>query len=165
MYSLNVPVPAGVARQASDLAVDLPGARPRDRGEHTLVVKRLDGHEAHLVDRAREAIAGTDPFSVTVTGVDLFAEPTTGRGPVVYLVLESPPLVALHRRLCERFDPVPGLEGDDYVPHVTVARGGDHDAAHRFVDREPDPHSFDVEALVVRDAHRDLAAARFSLPR
>lgn len=168
MYSLNVPAPAGVARLASELARDLPGARARARDEHTLLVKRLGGSRGdeavRLPSRVREAIAGTPPFEVTTTGVGVFEEPVTGTGPVVYLAVESPELVALHERLCEEFEPVAHLEGETYVPHVTIARGGDLAAAERLARRDVERVTFEVSELVIWDAERSLPTTRFSLP-
>ncbi len=126
MYSLNAPVPASVARLASGLAADLLEAAVREH--HTLVVKRFgDDDPGALADRVREVVAGTDPFPARATGVEVFDDPPSGTAPVAYLRVDSPGLQALHRRLCDRFEPLDGLEGDDYVPHVTVARGGDAD--------------------------------------
>lgn len=168
MYSLNVQVPAPVARLASALARELPGARARTRDEHSLLVKRLggrDGFEAdRLPSRVRDAIAGTPPFEVATTGVAVFEEPETGTGPVVYLAVESPELVALHRRLCEEFEPVAHLEGEAYVPHVTIARGGEIEAARQLAEREVGPVSFEVTELVIWDAERSLPTTRFPLP-
>ena len=126
MYSLNAPVPSAVARLASGLAADLLDATVRQR--HTLVVKRLsEGDPSGLSAAVRRVVAGTDPFPARVTGVDVFEDPPAGEAPVAYLEVESPGLERLHRRLCERFDPADGIEADAYVPHVTVARGGDAD--------------------------------------
>ena len=134
MYSLNATVPASVARLASGLAADLLDASVRQR--HTLVVKRLgEDDPGGLADAARAVVAGTDPFPVRVTGVGTFRDPPSGAAPVAYLSVESTGLRRLHRRLCERFDPVEHMEGDDYAPHVTVARGGDAD---RLAGREAD---------------------------
>ncbi len=167
MYSLNVSVPPGVAQLAGSLARDLPAARSRVRGEHTLVCKRLGTGDDQSVDmllaRARAAVTDTPPFDVNVTGVGYFESPTTGTGPVVYLAVESPALEALHHRLCEVFDPVPHLEGDAYVPHVTIARGGTLEAARRLTDRDVDPVSFTVTSLVVWDAERALETTRLTL--
>ena len=136
MYSLNAPVPSAVARLASGLAADLLEATVRER--HTLVVKRLGGDDPSGLSAAvRRVVAGTDPFPARVTGVDVFDDPPAGEAPVAYLRVESPGLERLHRRLCERFDPVDGIEADGYVPHVTVARGGDADRLRgRELDRE-----------------------------
>lgn len=168
MYSLNAPVPTDVARLASRLADELPGARARTRDEHTLVVKRLGDPDARefdpLVARVRETIAGTDPIPAATSGVEYFADPETGTGPVVYLAVESPALVALHDRLCEAFEPIAHLEGEDYVPHVTIARGGDPELAERLADRKLDSLTFEVRELVVWDAERSLSTTRFSLP-
>lgn len=168
MYSLNAPVPPAIARLAIDLAAGLPGANPRTRGEHTLLVKRLgaDGEGAldHRIERVRETLSGVEPLEVRIAGVDWFPEPETGTGPVVYLAVESPALVEVHRALCEVIDPVAHLEGEEYVPHITIARGGDREAAERLTEREIDPRTYTVDELVVWDAHRDVATTRFSLP-
>ncbi|PSQ42788.1 phosphoesterase [Halobacteriales archaeon QS_9_68_42] len=136
MYSLNAPVPPAVARLASGLAADLLDATVRQR--HTLVVKRLgEGDPSGLSAAVRRVVAGTDPFPARVTGVDVFEDPLAGESPVAYLEVKSPGLEQLHRRLCERFDPVDGIEADAYAPHVTVARGGDADRLRgRDLDRE-----------------------------
>ncbi|MDS0282553.1 2'-5' RNA ligase family protein [Haloarcula onubensis] len=168
MYSLNVALPSSVTSLAGRLARDLPRARPRPRGEHTLVVKRLGGGDhaayARLEARAREAVRGTAPFEVRVTGVDWFETAVTGPSPVVYLAVESPALRALHERLCEAFDAVDGMEGDGYVPHVTIARGGDPAAARRLVERDIEPVEWAAEELVFFDADRGQPASRVSLP-
>lgn len=168
MYSLNVPLPADVSALAGRLARDLPRARARPRGEHTLVVKRLGSGDhaayARLETRAREALRGTDPFGVRITGVGQFETAATGPSPVVYLAVESPGLRALHERLCDAFEIVEGVEGDAYVPHVTVARGGDPAAAQRLVERDIDPLEFAVEELSFFDAERGQRVSRVSLP-
>lgn len=168
MYSLNVPLPSSMTRLAGRLARDLPRARARPRGEHTLVVKRLgDGDHAayaRLEARAREAVAGTAPFEARVTGIDCFETAVTGPSPVVYLAVESPELRALHERLCGEFDAVEGMEGDAYVPHVTIARGGDPAAARRLVERDVEPVEWAVEELVCFDADRGQWVSRLSLP-
>ncbi|MFC7133096.1 MULTISPECIES: 2'-5' RNA ligase family protein [Salinibaculum] len=168
MYSLNVPVPSEVSALAADLARDLPGARARTRGEHTLVAKRLGtGDRAafqRLSARARDALTGAPAFAARVSGVDYFADPATGAAPVVYLAVESPGLRDFHERLCEQFDPVDGIEGDDYAPHVTIARGGSVDAAERLAVRDVDPVEWTVSELVFWDAERSQPAGTVSLP-
>ncbi|NIS33684.1 MAG: 2'-5' RNA ligase family protein, partial [Actinobacteria bacterium] len=96
----------------------------------TLVAKRFDGAvpEASIESEARLALAGTGPFECRVTGLGAFEAPVAGPAPVAYLAVESPGLEALHDELVEAFGAVPGLEGEDYVPHVTLARGGDVEA-------------------------------------
>ncbi|WP_181687278.1 2'-5' RNA ligase family protein [Halorhabdus salina] len=166
MYSLNVPVPAAVARLASDLARELPLARERTRGEHTLVLKRLgqDRSVPRLRAQMREYLAGQQPFEAQVTGIDYFAQATDGPSPVVYLTVESPGLWDIHEQLVEQFSPVAGFEGDDYSPHVTIARGGDRDAATRLAERSIDPITWTVSRLTVRDARRGEPASSVSLP-
>jgi 2'-5' RNA ligase len=168
VYSLNVPVPGAVARLASDLARELPRARERTRDDHTLVVKRLDAGDAdafqRVAARVREALTCQPPFEVAVTGVERFTDPPSGPAPVVYLAVDSPELRGLHTRLTEVVDPVPDLEGEAYVPHVTVARGGDPEAAAALADRAIDPVTWSVEDLVFWDAERGQPAGRVSLP-
>lgn len=165
MYSLNVPLPSSVTRLATDLARELPGARARVRGEHTLVCKRLgEGPHARLEARLREVLPGTPAFEARVTGVDYFAEAETGPSPVVYLTVESPGLRDLHERLLERFDPVDGLEGEAYVPHVTIARDGDLAAAERLAERAVDPITWTVTSVTSYDAERHEPVREFSLP-
>jgi len=133
------------------------------------VVKRLGNGDhtayARIEGRARDALRGTEPFGIRVTGVEQFETATTGPSPVVYLAVESPALRELHERLCAEFDVVAGMEGPgEYVPHVTIARGGDPGAADRLVDREIDPIEWTVEELVFFDAKRRQSVSRVSLP-
>ena len=159
MYSLNAPVPSAVARLASGLAADLLDATVRER--HTLVVKRLgESDPSGLSGEVRRVVAGTDPFPARVTGVDVFDDPPTGEAPVAYLRVESPGLERLHQRLCERFDPVDGIEGDEYTPHVTVARGGD---AGRLRDRDPD-REWTVDRLLVWSGRYEEPVETVALP-
>lgn len=158
-YSCNVPVPSSVSRLARGLAAELREATPRDR--HTLVAKRFEDDDPRALARGvREAIAGTPPFAARVTGVETFDDPPTGAAPVAYLAVESPGLRRLHEALCARFDPVDGIEGDDYDPHVTVARGGD---AARLAGREVDLE-WTVDAVFVWSAGYGEAVERISLP-
>jgi 2'-5' RNA ligase len=159
VYSLNVPVPGEVSKLARGLASECLTATTRDR--HTLVVKRLGDDDPSSLGRdVRQALAGLDPFTVEVSGVGVFRNPPTGRGPVAYLRVESPTLERLHAVLCDRFSPVDGIEGDDYIPHVTVARGGDADrVAGSEVSTE-----WTVDSLVVWAADYGEPVERVSLP-
>lgn len=150
MFSLNAPVPNEVSRLAAGLAAGCRTARTRRR--HSLLVKRL-GEGRHVPERAREALreAGAAPFAVRTTELGAFRDPPMGPGPVVYLAVESPELDRLHRALCERFDRANHIEGDGYVAHVTVARGGD---AADLLDRSVDAREWTVDRLAVRDAER-----------
>ena len=168
MYSLNVPLPGDVTALATSLARDLPGARARTRGEHTLVAKRLGtgdrGEFQRRAARVRDALARTPAFEARISGVDYFETAADGASPVVYLAVECPPLRRLHDRLCDTVDPVAGMEGEDYVPHVTVARGGRLDAAERLTARDIDPVTWTVTEVQFWDADRSLAAGTVSLP-
>lgn len=159
MYSLNAPVPASVSRLARGLAADTIEATPRDR--HTFVIKRLgEGSLREFTPTVRETLRGVEPIPVRIDGVGMFREPTAGRGPVVYLDVESPELMAVHRGLCEPFEPVDGFEGDEYTPHVTIARGGDAD---RLLDREV-TESWTIESLFVWNARYNEPVERIALP-
>jgi len=169
VYSLNVPVPGRVAALASDIAHDIPSARARCRGEHTLCVKRLDGNGTdagydRLEARAREVLAGESTFEIRVTGVDHFTEAVTGSAPIVYLVVESPGLRRLHQSLADVFPTVDLIEGDSYTPHVTVARGGSLASAKRVTGREIDSISWTVSALLFWDAsvHQPVSTVSLS---
>ncbi|ESP87748.1 2'-5' RNA ligase family protein [Candidatus Halobonum tyrrellensis] len=167
MYSLNVPVPGAVRRLAADLAPDL-AAFESVRDRHTLVVKRFDGEAslARLRERARPLVAGVAPFEARVTGVDAFETPVYGDGPVVYLAVESDGLREVHERFVAEFGAVEPLEGDDYTPHVTLARGRagpDAGAAlSRLRDREVDL-SWTVDELGIWSREYREIAARLPL--
>jgi 2'-5' RNA ligase len=168
VYSLNVPVPSDVTTLATSLARDLPGARARTRGEHTLVLKRLGTGDRsqfqRVAARVRDALIGTPTFRACIPGIEFFQTATDGTSPVVYLAVESPELRRLHDRLCGTVDPVAGMEGEAYVPHVTVARGGSVEAAGRLAARDIDPVTWTVTELQFWDAERSLAAGTVSLP-
>ena len=117
-----------------------------------------------IAARLREALAGTTPFRARVAGIEQFEEPTSGTGPVVYLAVESPGLRSLHERLCEAFPPVEDIEGEAYDPHVTIARGGDPDAARALVERQIEPIEWTVDTLTLLDAERNLPVTRLHLP-
>ncbi len=170
MYSLNVPVPGEVAALASDIARELPAARARSRGEHSLCVKRLDGTGtdvgySRLEARSREMLADQESFEVSVTGIGYFERPAVGSGPVVYLAVESPELRRLHERLAAVFPPVEGVEGPEYTPHVTVARGGSRRGAERVADRSVEPITWTVSELLFWDATCHQSVSTVSLDR
>ncbi len=167
MYSLNVPVPGRVARLAADLAPALAGFE-RIREDHTLVCKRLGSpapeEYARVQARVREELAGLAPFEARVTGVDAFEDPASGPGPVVYLAVESPGLRRAHDRLLGAFPAADGVEGAEYVPHVTLARNGDGETVDRLLAREVDPVTWTIDELVFWDAAHGGEAGRLGLP-
>ncbi|WP_418280113.1 2'-5' RNA ligase family protein [Halorubrum sp. DTA98] len=177
MFSLNVPLPPAVERLAADLHPKLTGF-DRVRERYTLVGKRFgvdDVGEAGRTHRSKDAavatlradlrplLAGTGPFDVSVTAVATFETPAQGPAPVVYLAVESDVLVRLHRRLCAAFDPVDGIEGDDYVPHITLARGGGSKAVDALSDVDIDPIEWRVHELALYDPEFREVADRIEL--
>ncbi|WP_144904746.1 2'-5' RNA ligase family protein [Halobellus captivus] len=172
MFSLNVPVPGELKRVASELHPALTRFE-RIRERHTLVAKRFDtslDDDADSLPRLRERLRPSlrrhvsGGLDLRVTGLDYFETPARGTGPVVYLTVESPDLHRLHRRLCESFGTVAGIEGDDYVPHVTLARGGRIDDAREVVaGRGLEPIEWTATELHVWDSRYREAAARIPL--
>jgi 2'-5' RNA ligase len=172
VYSLNVPVPGRVDRLAADLLPDLtPFDRIRDR--HTLVCKRFEAEADeyhHLRERLQGALSPAPAFEAAVTGIGAFETPPHGPGPVVYFAVESLGLADLHRRLVEAFGVVDDeLEGEAYIPHVTLARGGDAtavgDALDRLHARTLDPVTWTVSELNLRSRARREPGWTVTLPR
>ncbi|MFC4987101.1 MULTISPECIES: 2'-5' RNA ligase family protein [Saliphagus] len=167
MYSVNAPVPGRVRELASRLYPRLVGFETV-RETHSLLVKRLATDEDRPVSalgrRVHRALEGAPAVEARITGIDCFADPPLGSAPVVYLAVESPGLEAIHADLADVFDPVAGLEGDDYVPHVTLARGGDPEAARRLADRSIEPVTWTVGELEFWDGTYELPVSSVSLP-
>jgi hypothetical protein len=133
-------------------------------------VKRLDGNDtdagySRLEARSREVLAGQCSFEVRVTGVECFETAVVGSAPVVYLAVESPELCRLHRQLAAVFPPVEEIEGPEYTPHVTVARGGSRHGAERVTDRAVEPISWTVSELLFWDASCHQSVSTVSLDR
>ena len=167
MYSLNVPVPGRVRRLANDLHPHL-AAFAHQPSDHTLLCKRLDAStpsERHRVQRqVRDALGGLPPFALEVTGVDHFENPTSGTSPVVYLTVESPGLRDAHDRLVDALGAMPGLGGDDYTPHVTLARDSRLADAEAAASVDIDPIRWTASRLEFYDAHREEPAGEIRLP-
>ncbi|SDR31209.1 2'-5' RNA ligase family protein [Natronobacterium texcoconense] len=165
MYSVNVPVPGRVRTLANELYPELVGF-DSVRDTHSCLLKRLGDadHVAQLQHRAHRALEGTPAVEATITGIDYFEDPPLGSAPVVYLAVESPGLEKIHDDLTDTFDVIEGLEGADYVPHVTLARGGDAATATRLADREIDPVTWTVSELEFWDGSYKLPVSRVSLP-
>ncbi|WP_256685523.1 2'-5' RNA ligase family protein [Halococcus qingdaonensis] len=164
MFSLNVPAPGRVKRLAAEFHPRL-ASFERVRERHSLVCKRFESEEYdRLSERARRALDGTTPIEARVTTIELFEEPVRGPGPVVYLAVASPGLVAIHERLVDAFGAITGLEGDEYVPHVTLARGGSVDRAEALRARTVDSIEWTISELSFYDATHDERAGTLSLP-
>jgi len=164
VYSLNAAVPGRVRRIAGDLYPQLAGFADV-REDHSICVKRLGDDEPYktLANRARTALADAPAFEVAVTGIDYFAEPTSGTAPVVYLTVESPGLEQVHETLVAEFGALPGLEGEAFTPHVTLARDGDVADAERIAERKIDPVTWTVSELDFTDALHDNAIGKIPL--
>jgi 2'-5' RNA ligase len=169
VYSLNAPVPGEVERLASALFPKLT-AFDRVRERHALLIKRLGDVEAaeigpdQLADRLRPVLSGTPAFEARISEIDYFADPPRGSAPVVYLAVESPELLRLHRRLVEAFGAVDDLEGESFVLHVTLARGGSVDAAARLAETEIDPITWTVSELQLWNQQYREVVRRIPLP-
>jgi 2'-5' RNA ligase len=164
VYSLNVPLPGAVSRVAADLHPRLT-VFERIRERPTLLVKRFEESDRSRVQkRLCSALRGAPAFELRLAGVDYFADPLRGPGPVVYLAVEGPGLYDLHGRLVGTFGAVPGLEGDDYVPHVTLARGGDEADARRLAARDVPGVTWTVNRVQLWDPEHREAVATVGLP-
>jgi len=157
VFSVIVPVPPAVRDLARELRPALTGFdRIRPARSRRLVLKRLpaDDRREYLeaARRAKRVLAETAPFEVRITGTGVFRDPPRGPAPVAYLAVESEGLQRAHERLVEEFDAVAGLEGADYVPHLTLARGGPHDAPAALTERDVDPISFTASKLDCYDS-------------
>jgi len=173
VFSLNVPVPGSVARLASELYPQLV-VFDTQREQFTLVVKRFDettlaaGSPDHQLSTLRKqlptVVAGTPAFETQVDAIDYFPEPTRGTGPVVYLAVDSPGIQQLHETLADTYGAIDGLEGDDYVPHITLARGGSTGDADRLASQSIEPVSWTVSELLLWDSRYREPVTRYSLP-
>jgi 2'-5' RNA ligase len=168
VFSVTVPVPESVRERSRALRPALSGfERIRPPRSRQLVAKRLpaETRREFLTDarNAKAALAPVDPFEVRIPGIDTFADPPRGPGPVAYLAVASAGLERVHERLVEAFDAVPGLEGPDYVPHLTLARGGPPAAADSLVERPFEPIRFSVERLSLYDTEREQAVESVDL--
>jgi 2'-5' RNA ligase len=168
VYSLNVPVPGAVERLAGELHPKLT-AFDRIRDRHAVVCKRFETGEDEyhrLRERLRPTLSPTPAFEAAVTGIDAFSTPPRGSAPVVYLAVESPGLRDLHRRLVDRFGSVHAeLEGPEYVPHVTLARGGPAEAAECLRETRIDPITWTVSELELWSHARRSTVWTVPLPR
>jgi 2'-5' RNA ligase len=171
MFSINVPVPTEVARVRETLYHELAGFE-RIRNRHTLVLKRIDtsdsgGQRLHRVrERVRECLRSSKmpvqrSIHLKIDTIDFFDDPPAGSAPVVYFHVDSDPLRYLHLYLCGQFNPVEEIEATDYVPHVTLARGGSVDNARRVCSNVSfEPISWQVNELHIWDnRYREVGAS------
>lgn len=164
MVSLNLPVPGAVRREIEALRPQL-SAFDSVSETPTLVLKRFDGSRStHVIEsEVRLAVADTRPFDVRLSGLDTFEDPVAGPGPVLYFAIKSRGLEALHRRLVDQFGAVDGLEGAEYVPHITVARGGTVDGLAELTEQSIERVAWTVSELWVWDPRQGDRRARIEL--
>lgn len=164
---MNLQVPPEVERLADQLHPKLT-VFDKIRERHTLVVKRIEDDQwragpGGVRERLRRILDQTRPFPVRVDGIDYFAEPPTGKAPVVYLTVESEGIQQLHRRLCQEFPVVEGYEGEGYTPHITLARGGSIEDAERLTKEEFEPIEWTAKRAFTWDKEHREAVDRFRL--
>jgi 2'-5' RNA ligase len=174
VYSVNAPVPDAVDDVAAALRPALTAfARVREKRDRTLLLKRVPADDRKELrtawETAKDALDGAPAVEARIAEVDTFENPPNGSSPVVYLAVESPGLHLLHQRLCEVFEPVPVMEGgDDYDPHVTLARDADGFQGRRAVEnidgRQVGPVTWDIEELYLYDAEHGERVDALSLP-
>lgn len=170
VYSVNVPVPNAVHEIARDLRPALTGfERIRERHRQTLLLKRLPADDRReyiqAEQRARRALEGAPAVEAQITGLDVFREPPDGSAPVLFLRVESPGLQQLHGMLVDEFGAVGEvLEGDEYEPHVTLARGGGPSDLGPLLDRDIEPITWSIEELIFYDATYYEKIGELSLP-
>ena len=176
MFSLNVPLPNRISRLTTTLHADLLSFDSR-RDHQTLVLKRFEsphGGQAStnislpvLREQLRPVLTSPNTpnqIELSVTGTNFFENPPGGAAPVVYLVVESQSLMTLHAQLCNSFTTTDDLEGDEYTPHITLARGGDTADATRFIEHQSiDPVTWTVDSLQIWDSRYRETAAQISL--
>lgn len=152
MYSLNVPLPGEVRRLGRSFHPVLGSAA---RETYTLLVKRLDTTDTErpvVEKRVRRVLDDVTPFSITVTHVSAFDDPTTGTGTVLYLAIDSPTLHDIHETLCDVVPPAADVEGPEYTPHITIGRTTDIDRIDSVRTRDIDPVGWTVTTLTFYDA-------------
>lgn len=164
MFSLNVPVPGEVKQFANELGPALQ-AFDSVRDRHTLVLKRLgDEHSTTRKTDVRYALQGAPAVEARVRKLGVFTDPPTGKAPVLYCSVDSPGLHRLHQRLVEALGAVDGLEGPDYVPHITLARGGTDDDITRVASRPIGSITWMVTELAFFDGRTGERSGTISLP-
>ena len=169
MYSLNAPLPPAVWDLTASLRPSLSGFdRVRETRTQTLVLKRLPATDRReFIDverRARDALRGAPAVEARISGIEVFRDPPNGPGPVLYLAVESPGLDRLHSMLVEEFGAIETLEGDGYVPHVTLARGGSEAVIESLRDRDIEGLTFTIDALEFYDGRYRERIDTISLP-
>ena len=74
-----------------------------------------------------DKLESVEPFGIEIENLERFDVAEKGSSPVLYLEVKSPEVKALHETLVDVFGSVEGVEGENYIPHITIARGGSGD--------------------------------------
>ncbi len=169
MYSLNGTIPSAIVEQRDALEAEL-AVFDRIRDPLTLVIKRFGDRSGASIDALEaavgDALAGWGPIAVRVTSIDAFVDPPSGVGPVIYLVVESPGLVELHETLTEQFGTAdPAIEGPNYIPHITLARGGPKTGIESLTGHRIDPIEWTSEEIHLWSVRYEQPVWTLSLPR
>lgn len=168
MYSLNAPPPPSVEDLRRALERDLSRLETR-RSDPSIVVKRFGDVPTDsvdpLADRVERSLRGWGPIAAAIDRIDVFETPSDGGLPVLHLPVDSPGIQDLHGELVEAFGVErPEVEGPNYVPHLTLGRGGDRVAIERLCGADVGEHRWTVTELVLRDDTYGRPVRRYRLP-
>ena len=169
VYSLNAPVPVAATRRQAELA-DALESFERIRDPLTLVIKRFGDRPPSALEALERTLAELlrdwGPIAARADTVGTFKDPASGPAPVVYLAVESPGLEALHADLVDRFGLAdPAIEGDSYVPHITLARGGPMEVTDAMDGLTVPPVEWVIEEVILWTARHERPVSRLSLPQ
>ncbi len=167
VYSLNAECPEEIS-DISDRYEHLLAPFERIREDHTLLVKRFHRRSPRTIEEIEleleRRLTYWAPIPARVDGFGAFVDPPGGVGPVIYLTVKSPGLIELHRELVDIFGTVvETIEGDHYVPHVTVARGGERTAIRPLTEKSIESVDWLIDELVLWDARYDQPVRRYTL--
>lgn len=168
MYSLNVEAPPAAYKIQSDYA-DILERFEVQRETLTLLLKRFGPRSladlSTLEDSIEDVLRSWGPIQARIDRFDVFADPISDTGPVIYLSVESPGVNALHRELVGAFGVADDrLEGDAYTPHITLARRGDRTDIAALTGTTLEPIDWTIETVQLWDATYDESITTYSLP-
>lgn len=167
MYSLNTESPEEVTAIV-DQFDDLLSSFERIRDDRTVLIKRFHRKSPRalekLADDLGRRLAYWAPIQARIEGFDVFVDPPAGRGPVVYLTVRSPGLIELHRELADAYGTViDSIEGEHYVPHITLARGGERTDIRPLTKASVEPVDWSIDELTLWDGRYSQPVRRYEL--
>ncbi len=124
VWSLNVSIPQNIVRAIGEVTSEL-GQGGEVNEELTLVIKRFEKRDldGHLESEIKILLENVEPFVVEIGNLKMFDVADRGTSPVLYLEVKSRGIKLLHETLVSSFGCVEGVEGENYIPHITIARG------------------------------------------